>query len=94
MAEFFKANYENVPENFFGWASSSYQGENKGAVVKEREMICRMLSHYNAVNVGNGRYKFELKEFPFKLFAGIDTTDEKDWRQMVRVIAGQICSLF
>ncbi|MEK7070029.1 MAG: AAA family ATPase, partial [Patescibacteria group bacterium] len=38
------ADYENIPEDFFGGASSSYQGKNKGAVVKEREMICRILS--------------------------------------------------
>ena len=88
------ANYENVPEDFFGGASSSYQGKNKGAVVKEREMICRGLSHYNAVNIGNGRYKFELKKLPFKVFAEIDTTDEKDWQQGVKVIAKHICSLF
>lgn len=94
IGRIFKANYENVPEDFFGGASSSYQGGNKGAVVKEREMICRMLSHYNAINTGNGRYKFELKELPFKLFAGIDTTDEKDWQQGVRMIAKQICSYY
>ena len=61
------SDYENIPEDFFGGASSSYQGENKGAVVKEREMICRGLSHYNAINIGNGRYKFELKKLPFKI---------------------------
>lgn len=87
-------DFKNVLEDFFGEASSSYQGENKGAVVKEREMICRMLSHYNAINVGNGRYKFELKEPSFKLFAGIDTNDEEDWHQVVKVIALQIRSLF
>ena len=88
------SDYENIPEDFFGGASSSYQGENKGAVVKEREMICRGLSHYNAINIGNGRYKFELKKLPFKIFAEIDTTDEKDWQQGVKVIAKHICSLF
>ena len=46
------ADYKNIPEDFFGGASSSYQGENKGAVVKLREMICRGLSHYNAINIG------------------------------------------
>lgn len=90
IGRIFKANYENVPENFFGWASSSYQGENKGAVVKEREMICRILSHYNAVNIGNGRYKFGLKELPFKVFAAIDTSIENKWRQEIKMIAGQI----
>lgn len=89
-----EGKHENVPEDFFGGASSSWQGKNKGAVVKGREMICRMLSHYNAINIGNGRYKFELKEPPFKLFAEIDTNDEKDWRQMIKVIAKHICSLF
>lgn len=88
------ADYENIPEDFFGGASSSYQGKNKGVVVKEREMICRILSHYNAINIGNGRYKFELKKLPFKVFAEIDTTDEKDWQQGVKVIAKHICSLF
>lgn len=88
------AKYENISDDFFEGSSSSYQGKNKGAVVKERERICRILSHYNAINMGNGRHKFELKKLPFKVFAEIDTTDEKDWRQMVRTIAKHICSLF
>lgn len=88
------ADHKDIPEDFFGGASSSWQGKNKGAVVKGREMICRILSHYNAINIGNGRYKFELKEPPFKLFAEIDTNDEKDWCQMIKVIAKHICSLF
>lgn len=88
------ADYKNVPDDFFGGASSSYQGENKGAVVKEREMICRMLSHYNAVNIGNGRHKFELKKLPFKIFAEIDTSSENKWKQKVKMVAGQIRSLF
>ena len=88
------ADYENIPEDFFGGASSSYQGKNKGAVVKEREMICRWLSHYNAVNIGNGRYKFELKKLPFKVFAEIDTTNENKWKQEVKMIAGQIRSYY
>lgn len=87
-------NYENNPEDFFGGSSSSYQGKNKGAVVKEREMTCRILSHYDAVNIGSGRYKFEFKKLPFKVFAEIDTTDEKDWHQMVKVIVKHIRSLF
>lgn len=88
------ADYENVPEDFFGGASSSYQGKNKGAVVKEREMICRVLSHYNAVNIGNRRYKFELKKLSFKVFAEIDTTNENKWRQEVKMVAGQIRSQY
>ena len=86
------SDYENIPEDFFGGASSSYQGENKGAVVKEREMICRGLSHYNAINIGNGRYKFELKKLPFKIFATIDTTSENKWKQEIKMIAWQIRS--
>lgn len=94
IGRIFKADYENVPEDFFGWASSSCQGENKGAVVKEREMICRILSHYNAVNIGNGRYKFELKKLPFKVFAEVDTSSENKWKQEVKMIAGQIRSYY
>lgn len=88
------AEYKNIPEDFFGGASSSYQGKNKGAVVKERERVCRILSHYNAINIGNGRYKFELKKLPFKVFAEIDTSSENKWKQEVKMIAGQIRSRF
>lgn len=94
MGRIMDAKYEDVPEDFFGSASTSYQGKNKGAVVKQREMVCRMLSHYNAINVGNERYKFELKKLSFKVFAEINTSDEKDWPQNVKVIANHICSLF
>ena len=90
----FEADYKNTPDDFYGGASSAWQGKNKGAVVKEREMICRMLSHYKAVNVGNGRYKFELKKLPFKVFAEIDTTSENKWKQEVKMVAGQIRSSY
>src|SRR3989338_6162798 len=90
----FEADYKNTPDDFYGGASSAWQGKNKGAVVKEREMICRMLSHYVAINVGNGRYKFELKKLPFKVFAKIDTTSENKWKQEVKMVAGQIRSSY
>ena len=90
----FEADYKNTPDDFYGGASSAWQGKNKGAVVKEREMICRMLSHYKAVNVGNGRYKFELKKLPFKVFAEIDTTSENKWKQEIKNIAWRICACY
>ena len=94
IGRIFEADYKNTSDDFFGGASSVWQGKNKGAVVKEREMICRMLSHYKAVNVDNGRYKFELKKLPFKVFAEIDTTNENKWKQEVKMIAGQIRSIY
>ena len=94
IGRIFEADYKNTPDDFFGGASSVWQGKNKGAVVKEREMICRMLSHYVAINVGNGRYKFELKKLPFKVFAEIDTTSENKWKQEVKMVAGQIRSSY
>ena len=94
IGRIFEADYKNTSDDFFGGASSVWQGKNKGAVVKEREMICRMLSHYVAINVGNGRYKFELKKLPFKVFAEIDTTSENKWKQEVKMVAGQIRSSY
>lgn len=87
-------DYKNIPEDFFGGASSAWQGENKGVVVKEREMICRILSHYNAVNIGNGRYKFKLKKLLFKVFAEIDTTNENKWKEEIKKIAWRICACY
>ena len=94
IGRIFEADYKNTPDDFFGSASSVWQGKNKGAVVKEREMICRMLSHYKAVNVGDGRYKFELKKLPSKVFAKLHPTRENKWKQEVKMVAGQIRSSY
>ena len=86
--------YKENQEDFFGGAHTVWEGVNRGAVVKDREMICRMLSHYKAVYNGNSRYKFVIKKLPFNIFAEVDTTKENKWKQEVKMIAGQIRSRY
>lgn len=83
-------DYKNNPEDFFGGASSIWQGENKGAVVKLREMYRRLPHHYRWLNKSYG--KWVLKKLPFKIFAEIDTSRENKWKQEVKMVAGQIRS--
>ncbi len=75
------AKYKNSPEDFFGGASSKWKGEEKGAVVKLREMWRRTPHHYQwdkkAVSGGGA---WVLKKLPFPIFATIDTTDAEKWK--------------
>lgn len=78
------AKYENKPEDFFGGASSEWQGENKGAVVKIRELWRRTPHHYKWVKKGGGEWL--LKKLPFEVIAEIDTTEEKKWKKEIENI--------
>ena len=86
------ADYENLPENFFGGASSAYQGASKGTVVKLREMYRRLPHHYKWFNESGG--KWVLRKLPFKVFAEINTASENKWKQEMKMIAGQIRSKY
>lgn len=80
--------HENIPDDFFGGASSAWQGSNKGSVVKLREMYRRLWHHYRWVNEVGG--KWLLKKVQFKVFAEIDTADKDKWKQEVKVITERI----
>lgn len=86
------ANYKDISDDFFGGASSVWQGTNKGAVVKLREMYRRLPHHCRWLNEFGG--KWLLKKLPFKVFAEIDTSSENKWRQEIKMIAWQICSKY
>ncbi len=85
------ADYRDTPEDFFGGASSPYQGDakTKGAIVKTREMWRRTPHHYKWENTGGG--KWALKKLPFPVLAMIDTTTDK-WKEDVRKIAKKLLS--
>lgn len=92
IGRIFEADYKNIPDDFFGGASSIWHGKNKGAVVKLREMYRRLPHHYRWLNESGG--KWVLRKFPFKVFAEIDTTDENKWKREVKMVAGQIYSCY
>ena len=81
------ANYRNITEDFFGGASSKWQGseQNKGAVVKLREMWRRTPLHYHWVNKGGGQWV--IKNPPCAVIADIDTTEPDLWKQKVEKCA-------
>lgn len=82
------ATYQNKVGDFFGGASSAWKGDNKGAVVKIREMWRRTPHHYQwdakAVSRGGA---WILKKLPFPIFAAIDTTNAKKWKAEVAKVA-------
>src|SRR3989338_10032377 len=80
----FEADYKNTPDDFYGGASSVWQGKNKGAVVKLREMHRRLPHNYRWLNESGG--KWVLRKLPFKVFAEIDTTSENKWKQEVKMV--------
>ncbi len=84
------ATYHNRVDDFFGGAKSKWQGseQSKGAAVKVREMWRRTPHHYRWVNQGGGQW--DLKKFPFAIFAEIDTTDSDSWKREVEKCAKQL----
>jgi predicted kinase len=85
-----RANYHNKTDDFFGGATSSWEGsvQSKGAVVKLREMWRRTPLHYRWQNKGGGRWV--IKNPPCKVIADIDTTDEKVWKREVIDFAAKL----
>jgi len=77
------ANYKNSPEDFFGGAGTSFKGsaQNRGAVVKMRELLRRVPHHYQWEHKDGGRWL--LKKPPCKLLADIDTTHPLAWKKEV-----------
>lgn len=87
------ATYHNRVDDFFGGAKSNWQGsgQSRGAAVKVREMWRRTPHHYRWVNHSGGRW--ELKKFPFAIFAEIDTTDSNSWKREVQKCAKKLLAL-
>jgi len=84
------AEYRPSKDDFFGGAGlkSKWQGNNPGAVVKLREMWRRTPNHYRWENKVGGRWV--LKKLPFKVFATVDTADEKKWKAQIQKVAKSI----
>jgi predicted kinase len=89
VGRIFAASYVDTVEDFFGGASSSWDGANKGAVVKERELWRRTPHHYRWVNKGKTGGVWKLRTFAFKLAGCIDTT-HSDWREDILGVANTI----
>ncbi len=84
------AKYQNRIDDFFGGASSAWKGneQSKGAVVKLREMWRRTPHHYQWENKVGGQWI--LKKLPFRIFAEIDTSEPRKWKQEVARLARKI----
>lgn len=79
-------------DSFFGGASTLWQGtaDQRGAVVKIRELLMRLASHYKMKKTKYpARYQWTPRKFSFVDFT-VDTTDEKKWPGEVKRIASQI----
>ncbi len=88
LGRIFNATYHNSIDDFFGGASSAWEGPNKGAVVKASEMRRRTPHHYRWVNQCGG--KWILKKFPFTIFVEIDTIDSSSWKLEVSKCAKRL----
>jgi predicted kinase len=82
------ADYHDTSDDFFGGASSPYQGDakTKGAIVKTREMWRRTPHHYKWHNTGGGRWT--LKNLPFPVIATIDMSTK--WKDDVQKVAKKL----
>ncbi|MBI4691864.1 MAG: AAA family ATPase [Candidatus Terrybacteria bacterium] len=87
------ADYTGSADDFFGGAKTPFQGtdQQKGAVVKLREMARRLPQHYRWVNKTGGRWV--LRKLPFKVFAEINTA-YPEWKKKVEKITGKILKKF
>lgn len=87
------ATYHNRVDDFFGGASSKWNGseQSKGAVIKLREMRRRIPLHYRWVNRGGGLWV--IKKPPCTVLADIDTTDSDSWKIEVVKCAKKLLAL-
>lgn len=79
------ASYRNSPDDFFGGAKTVWNEgteQQRGAVIKFREMWRRTPHHFRWFNHGGG--KWILKKPPVPLLADIDTTDPDKWKEEVK----------
>lgn len=87
------ADYSGSLDDFFGGAKTPWQGvaQQKGAVVKLREMIRRIPHHYRWINKTGGRWI--LRKLPFKVYAEINTA-YPEWKKEVEKMTGKILKKF
>ncbi len=81
----------SLPANeFFKGASTDWKGsaQERGVVIKLREMARRIPHHYTWENKEGGRWV--PKKFPFPVFTTIDTTDGTKWKSTLKKIAKKI----
>lgn len=85
------ASYRNSPDDFFGGAKTTWKEgteQQRGAVIKFKEMWRRTPHHYRWSSAGGG--KWVLKKPPVPLLADIDTTDSVLWREGVSKLARKL----
>ncbi len=82
-------NMTAVPDEFFGGAKTSWQEskQEKGAVVKLREMMRLVPLHYQWKNKGGGQWV--IKNPPCAVIADINTADS-DWKMEVQKAAKKL----
>ncbi len=94
LGRMLSASYEDSSEDFFGGAKSTWKegkGQQKGAVIKFKEMWRRTPHHYRWSREGGG--KWILKKPPAYLLADIDTTEPALWKEGVRKLAQKLINL-
>lgn len=84
-------NIAGLPDEFFSGASTSWKGsvQEKGAVVKLREMMRRLPHHYRWENKSGGRWV--IKNPPCKVLTDINTADS-NWKAEVKKAAQKLLS--
>jgi len=89
------ANYRNRPDDFFGGASSKWQGSehSKGAAVKIREMVRRIPHHYRWEGSDEGGGRWIPRKLTTKIFAVIDTTNSQMWKKTAHGLAERLCTM-
>ncbi|MEK7203724.1 MAG: AAA family ATPase [Patescibacteria group bacterium] len=88
------ASYRNSPDDFFGGAKTTMKGgteQQRGAVIKFREMWRRTPHHYQWSSIGGGRWF--LKSPPVRLLANVDTTEPAKWKEEVKKLAQKLINL-
>lgn len=91
LGRMLQASYRNSPDDFFGGAKTTWEEgteQQRGAVIKFREMWRRTPHHYRWSNHGGG--KWILKKPPVLLLADIDTTDPTLWKEGVSKLARKL----
>lgn len=93
LDEIIGRNITAPTDEFFSKASTPWQGneQQKGAVVRIREIIRRMPHHYHWENKIGGR--MVLRKLPFKTFAEINTANPA-WKGKVKQVAEKILNKF
>lgn len=93
LGRMLRAPYQGSPDDFFGGAKTTMKEgteQQKGAVVKFKEMWRRTPHHYRWSSAGGGNWV--LKKPPIPLLADINTTDPVKWKEEVKRLAEKMVS--